>query len=318
MADLEPIELRGIYRSHSHLPIWEILDKASIWGQVGVEKVSMDYCADPPDAEAALFAGNIDFISGNHITPYALVAQGKPIVSLASPVNGVRDRLVTREPVSSLADLRGKRIADRPLTSRESGMHHPTGNHILYLRDAGLTLDDVTWIDLDDDGATIRERQMDALRSGQADATFSMGGADEYQKAGFHVLQLDLLPMINGPTITTSIERLQRNDRLGERLVKAMVLGIHFAHTRREETELILEGLRRREPEAGHASYQSVDRMPARPYPSPEGIANAYALCLMQKPEAKDVSPLALWDLHYLRELDHSGFIDSLYQQVPA
>src|SRR5580700_119386 len=138
MADLEPIEIRGFYRSHSHLPIWEILDKACIWPLAGVESVSLEYCADPPDAEAALFDGSIDFISGNHITPYALVAAGKPIVSLASPVNGVRDRLVSREPVTSLADLRGKRIADRPLESRGSGMHHPTGNHILYLQKAGL------------------------------------------------------------------------------------------------------------------------------------------------------------------------------------
>jgi ABC-type nitrate/sulfonate/bicarbonate transport system substrate-binding protein len=317
VADYDPIEIRGIYRSHSHLPIWEILDKAGIWPQVGIESISMDYCADPPHAEAALFDGSIDFISGNHITPYALLREGKPIVSIASPVNGVRDRLVSREPISSVEELRGKRIADRPLNSRESGMHHPTGNHILYLRKAGLTLDDLTWIDLDD-GAEFRERQLEALSSGQADATFSMGGTDEYTQRGLHVLQLDLLPMINGPTITTSLERLQRDDALGERLVKAMVLGIHFAHTRREETELILEGLRRREPEAGHASYQSVDRMPAKPYPNPEGIANAFALCLMQHPEAADVSPLALWDLHYLRQLDHSGFIDALYQQVPA
>jgi len=316
MANLDPIEIRGLYRSHSHLPIWEILDKAGIWEQVGVESIQLDYCADPPDAEAALFDGSIDFISGNHITPYALLREGKPIVSLASPVNGVRDRLVSREPISSLADLRGKRIADRPLQSRQSGMHHPTGNHILYLRKAGLGLEDVEWIDLDDDRPGLRERQIEALRSGQADATFSMGGTDEYARSGLHVLQLDLLPMINGPTITTSLDRLHRDDALGERLVKAMVLGIHFAHTRREETELILEGLRRREPEAGHTSYQSVDRMPSRPYPDPEGIANAYALCLMQRPEAADVSPLALWDLHYLRELDHSGFIDSLYQQV--
>jgi len=29
---------------------------------------------------------------------------------------------------------------------------------------------------------------------------------------------------------------------------------------------------------------------------------------------AKNISPTALWDIHYLRELDHSGFIDGLYQ----
>ena len=313
-TDYTPIAVRGLYRSRSHLPIWEILEKAGIWQQVGVESISLDYCADPPDAEAALFDGSIDFISGNHITPYALILKGKPIVCLASPVNGVRDRLVTKKPVTSLSELRGARFLDRSLESRESGFHHPTGNHILYLRRAGLSLDDIEWVGLDEDGAAFREAQFEALKSGTADATFSLGGADEYAQAGFHVLELEPLPMINGPTLTTSLDALHAKDQLGERLVKALVLGIHFAQTRREETEIILEGLRQREPEAMRVSYQGVARMPRKPYPVPEGIQNAYELCLMQHPEAREASPLALWDLHYLRELDYSGFIDQLYQ----
>jgi len=28
---------------------------------------------------------------------------------------------------------------------------------------------------------------------------------------------------------------------------------------------------------------------------------------------AKEISPLAMWDLHFLRQLDNSGFIDRLY-----
>jgi hypothetical protein len=30
------------------------------------------------------------------------------------------------------------------------------------------------------------------------------------------------------------------------------------------------------------------------------------------------LSPMALWDLHYLRELDNSGFIDKLYKRKAA
>ena len=33
----------------------------------------------------------------------------------------------------------------------------------------------------------------------------------------------------------------------------------------------------------------------------------------MKAREAEQVSPLKLWDVHYLRELDDSGFIDRLY-----
>jgi hypothetical protein len=37
----------------------------------------------------------------------------------------------------------------------------------------------------------------------------------------------------------------------------------------------------------------------------------------MQYEESKAVSPLALWDIHYLRDLDASGFIDELMQEEP-
>ncbi len=63
------ITVRGVYRSHSHLPIWEVIEKAHIWEQVGIEPTQLEYCESPPDAEAALFDGSIDFISGNHLTP---------------------------------------------------------------------------------------------------------------------------------------------------------------------------------------------------------------------------------------------------------
>jgi ABC-type nitrate/sulfonate/bicarbonate transport system substrate-binding protein len=313
MAEYEPIQLRGVYRSPSHLPIWEVMEKGGIWEQVGVESISLEYMADPPDAEAALFDGSIDFISGNHITPYALVAKGSPIVCLASPSNAVRDRVVSSQKISSLVELRGSRIADQPLESRSAGFQHPTGNHMLFLRRAGIEPSEVTWVEIDESGAALRSAQIAALQSGAADACFATGGTDEYESAGMHVLELDPLPMVNGPTLTTSVERLHEPDQLGERLVKALVLAIHYAKTRREDTELIIEGLRKREPRAEGASIRGLLRMPEKPYPEPQAVMNAFELCLMKDPEAKVLSPLALWDLHYLRELDNSGFIDRLY-----
>ena len=83
----------------------------------------------------------------------------------------------------------------------------------------------------------------------------------------FTCLQLPRLPMINGPTLTTTVTALNKYDRFGERLVLAQVLGIHFGRTRKEETEKILEGLKRREPEARSVSYNSVAKLAMKPYP---------------------------------------------------
>ena len=313
-GDYEPIEINAYFRSHTHLPIWEILDKAGFWDQVAI-KVNFEYCDSSSEAEAALFDGRVDLVSGNHISPYALVAKGKPIVSLASPTNGVSDRLVSREPVGSVAQIRGKRIVDTTVADQGGGYNHIRGNHMLYVLEAGLELTDVQWVEVADRmSSEFRTAQFHAMKEAEGDATFVTGDTQKYEQAGFSVLQLPRLPMINGPTLTTTVTVLNKYDRFGERLVLAQVLGIHYARTHREETEKLLEDLKQREPEARGVSYNSVAKLLAKPYPDHQAVANAYRLCCMKAPEAKEVSPLALWDLHFLRQLDNSGFIDRLYE----
>jgi ABC-type nitrate/sulfonate/bicarbonate transport system substrate-binding protein len=302
------IRVRGVYRSGSHLPIWEVMQQAGIWRKAGLDLVSFEYCAMPPDAERALFKGEIDFISGDHLTPYGLVAQGKPIVSIASPVNGQNASIASKEPIKSLHDLRGKRITDTPMEGRDGGFHHPRGNHMMYLIRAGMSIDDVHWVEYESSDA-----QFDALKAGNADARFISGAGERYKELGFHILPLGPLPMINGPTLTTSYTVLEKKKGLGERLVKALVMGIHFAKTQRQKTEKILENLNKKT--GDDFQYNRLERMPKKPYPDPQGIINAYELGCIKSPEAKEVNPLALWDLHYLRALDNSGFIDKLYKR---
>jgi ABC-type nitrate/sulfonate/bicarbonate transport system substrate-binding protein len=313
-ASYEPIEIHGYFRSHTHLPLWEVLDKAGIWRQVGIT-IDFTYCDSSSEAESALFDGRVDLVSGNHISPYALVARGKPIVSLASPTNGVTDRLVSREPVSSVAQIKGKRILDTTVTDSGGGYNHIRGNHMLYVLEAGLDLQDVRWVEIADKmSSDFRAAQFEAMKRSEGDVTFVTGDTQKYEQAGFCVLPLPRLPMINGPTLTTTVTALNKYDRFGARLVLAQVLGIHYARTHREETEKLLEDLKEREPEARSVSYNSVAKLLAKPYPDHQAVANAYRLCCMKAPEATEVSPLALWDLHFLRQLDTSGLIDRLYE----
>ena len=313
MADYNIMEIRGFYRSHSHLPIWEVMDKAGIWERVGL-RVTFEFCDSSSAAEKALFDGSVDFVSGNHISPYLLVRRGKPIVSLTSPSNNVNDKLVARFPIKQVSELRGKRIGDTTLVDSIGGYHHPRGNHMLYVMRAGLKLDEVEWVELSESNNEFKAMQMDVLKNGKVDAIFVTGNTDKFEQAGLHALALDRLPMINGPTLTSTLTTLQSKQGLAERLVKAQLMGIHFARTRRGETESILEGLRQRVPEAKNVAYRSVAKLLPKPYPDHEGVANAYKLCCLKSPETEEMSPMALWDLHYLRELDNSGFIDALYQ----
>jgi len=193
------------------------------------------------------------------------------------------------------------------------GYHHPRGNHMLYVMRGGLRLDEVEFVELTESNYEFRAMQMDVLKSKKVDAIFVTGNTGHFTQAGMHVLQLDQLSMINGPTLTSTLTTLQNKESLAERLVKAQVMGIYFARTRRGETEKILEGLRRRVPECKNVNYRSVSKFLPKPYPDHEAVANAYKLCCLKSPETEELSPMALWDLHYLRELDNSGFIDALY-----
>jgi len=313
MSDLKEMEIRGFFRSHSHLPIWEVMEKAGIWDQVGL-KVHFEFCGSSEAAEKALFGGTVDFVSGNHISPYLLVKRGKPIVCLSSPSNSVNDRLVMRSAVQQVADLRGRKIGDTTLVDSIGGYHHPRGNHMLYVLRGGLKLDEVEWVELSESNDEFKAMQLDALKSGKVDAIFVTGNTDKLEQAGLHVLHLDRLPMINGPTLTSTLTTLEQKPGLAERLVKAQVMGIHFARTRRGETEAILDGLRRRVAECKNVNYRGAAKLLLKPYPDHEAVANAYKLCCLKTPETEEQSPLALWDLHYLRQLDHSGFIDQLYK----
>ena len=43
-------------------------------------------------------------------------------------------------------------------------------------------------------------------------------------------------------------------------------------------------------------------------------MENLYNLDVAQDPQANFIGPLEVWDTHYLRMIDDSGFIDALYR----
>jgi hypothetical protein len=124
--------------------------------------------------------------------------------------------------------------------------------------------------------------------------------------------------MINGATITTTYDILHKKEQLGERLVRAQILAIHYAKTHTDEAQKLLDTKVGRPYTEHGGRAQSIARYPMKPYPTQAAIDSAFELCCMQYEETQEIQPAALWDLHYLRELELSGFIDELIQEQPA
>jgi hypothetical protein len=324
MHDYPPVELRAMFRA-GHSEFWEVADKAGILARMGISLTFLEGTDDPREAEEALFSGKIDLICGNHITPYVWIARGAPIVCLASPSNAVQNRVVTREPVTSLADFKAKglRIADTNLIGAEGIGSHDRLNHVLDIMRQGYTEDEAEWVEVGAAGGDIpaqelQNRLYDAVRSGRADAAFAGRIRGEATPPDLHVLDLPELPMVNGTTITTSYEALHKKEGFAERLVRTMVEVIHFTRMNPELAQRYLDVKDTRPYTQQGGRISTITRAPIKPYPSPEGVMNAWELSRMCYDEAKAASPFALWDMHYLRELDLSGFIDELVQEEPA
>ncbi len=321
MKDLKPYALNILFRA-SHNAIWELAEKAGILAQMNLSIASLEYADNSKDAEAKLFGGGLDFIAGNHISPYMWVAKNRPIVQIASPGNSVRDSIVSKRALQSLDELAGQevRIADCNLRDRYGSIQHPRGNHILDTLRAGLQPEQVHWVDCGEfDDPAVGRNVLEAVATGKADIGFVRTlNSEAIRDDGLHPLRLPTLPMINGATITTTYDMLNTKEQLGERLVRAVVLAIHFARTRPEDAQRLLD-TKMGKPYTEHGGRaQSIARYPMKPYPTQAAIDAAFELCCMQYEEAAAIQPAALWDLHYLRELELSGFIDELIQEQPA
>jgi sulfonate transport system substrate-binding protein len=307
-------KLRIIYRSNSHAPLWLVADKSGCWQKNGLDVDTSPQLVREKAVES-LTSGHVDLISGNHHNLYVRNAKnGEDFVHLAQPTNNwTENKLVVKPGIRSVQDLRGKKIVADKLTS------HAGLNIWLYLKQEGLDVDrgDVELVELR--GSS--EDRWKKVLSGEFDGTFvTIPHDSRAAKAGAHVIEARAIPMIRGVTLTTKTSFVKSHPEEVRQLTKGLVDAIHFFLTRKQETLEILKEhatpiLKLQSDEEVETLYdewaQSLER---KPYPNLEAISNVFKLAVRRDPEIAGYNPLALWDTHFVRELDDSGYIDKLYQ----
>jgi NitT/TauT family transport system substrate-binding protein len=305
-------KLRVIYRSNAHAPLWVVADKSGLWGENGLDVDTSPQLVREKAVES-LKDGSVDVISGNHHNLYARNAKGEDFVHLAQAANTWTDNLmVVRDGIKSVQDLRGKKIAVDKLNSH-SGL-----NVWLFLRQEGLDVDRGD-MDLVEIPGSAEERYSRVLK-GEFDATFVCIPHDQrVVKAGGRVIPVRVMPMIRGVTLTTTMTFVKSHEEEIRRLIRGFVDTIHFFLTRKEETMKILKnhlpaalGIKT-DAELAALYGEWAESLERKPYPSMDAMANVFQLALRRNPEVEGYNPVAMWNTHYLRELDDSGYIDKLY-----
>ena len=213
--------------------------------------------------------------------------------------------------INGLQDLKNKRVA------MDDYDGHTGLNVWLYLRQHGLeegrNVELVT-------GAKRGVDRAQEVMAGKYDATF-IRAVDQLRarKLGARIMELPTMPMIEGVTLTTTTTYVKNHEDEARSLIRALVDAIHFFKTQKAETLAIIkkhctELLRIQNDEEWECFYETqAASFEPKPYPSLEAVRNVFALALKRDPEIAEFNPLALWDLHYLREIDDSGYINRLY-----
>ncbi len=307
-------KVRIFYRAPSHVPLWKVMEEKGFLEKHGLEIDLGSMVGMRTRAMEGLRAGDLDIISGNHHNLYSRrFLNGEPFVHLAEPGNFWGEHFMVGTPgIKGLADLKGKRVVMDDFTS------HTGLNVWLYLHLNGLEEGkDVELVGADLNGG----ERVQKVMAGEYDATFVRAVEQLRAKSiGANVIEVPTMAMIEGVTLTTTTTYVNSHEEEVRALLHALVDGIHFFRTQKDATMEIIDKTCRKQlklqtdEEMDVFYHAQADRLEPKPYPTMEAIQNVFALAVKIKPEVASFNPLALWDLHYLREIDDSGYIDRLYQ----
>ena len=293
--------------SGSQAVLWVIQD-AGLFKKYELE-TQIVYVAGGPPNIAALVSGDVDFTIFAGPSSIAANLEGADVVVLMSFINTMEHTFFSSPTVKTPADLKGKRMG-----INRSGSADDYGARVAFKK-WGLEPDkDVAMLSVGG-----QPSRMAAVQSGRVDATllqppFTVKARETglHELASLADLKLDYL----GTCLVTTRTRIQRNENLVRRFVKAFVEGIHFYKTQKQASlRSISKFTRLTEPAALEEAYQTyaVKFMERVPYPAVKGVETILEDLGKRNPKARSADPKNFVEPRFLRELEQSGFVAQLY-----
>jgi ABC-type nitrate/sulfonate/bicarbonate transport system substrate-binding protein len=315
------------YRSSGHLALMHVINDTGAWERNGLD-VEYNKAISKHDAHELVPKGEVEFISGNHVSTYAARARGETWTYLGQTVSKNSIALVTRKDagIDKLEDVRNRKFGSKD--------GHPGYNAWLYLKQGGIDPDkdqvEIVFVESGEDASGNKygkkKRLPQMLQDGDIDACFlSEPELGRARALGLKIIDIPQQDMIFFMTITSSMKVVTEKPDLVKRVLKSVLEGIAYFKINRKETIDILMAKHKREGDLDIDSARRLyddlaPRLEPKLYPSLAAVYNVYQEALKvdeKNGDAKKIHPLALWDVHLLREIDDSGFIDSLYKNHP-
>jgi hypothetical protein len=267
---------------------------------------------DYGEFEASLFNDSADVLIDHVEFLYAEVAKGKKITFFCAPriVRGL-DLMVPKH-VEDVSEFIGKNMA-----VRDSGRPYAI---TLWLRMMGL--EGKVGVRIFKDADVGRWGQWKKVVSVECIACFMdpLYQADPL-KAGLKFLPVTDLAVVSHYAQVCTAEFARKKSAALKNYVKAVIHGICWMKHRKPEAMKVVTGepMQRMEisdgPELEKHFDAIVGKLQIKPYPTPQALANTYEIACDEY-GARGLNPLALWDMHWVKELDDEGFIDALIREM--
>ena len=303
-------KLKAAYTSISGnmTPLWAARE-GGIFKKYGldVELLSM-----PSGQEGmnALIAGELEFLQIAGSTTTAAAVGGADVVALATTIERLVTSLVVGPAIQKPEDLKGKSIGiSRFGTSIDTGAR-------LALRHFGLVPEkDVAIVQIGAMESIVPAMQGNRVQAG----ILSYPAITRAKKLGHRVL-LDIAALgipYASTGVTTRAKLIREDPDLVRRYMAAQVEAIARMKRDRNFTMNVMgKYLRTSDPELLSETYDIYAQkyLMGVPLPTVEAVRPVLEELAPRNPKAKDQDPRKFFDDSFVRELQASGFIDSLYR----
>ena len=305
---LDRIRISQSAISGSQAILW-ITHDAGLFRKYNLEP-QIVFIAGAPVNLAGLVSGDVDYTVFAGPAAVAANLAGADVAVLMSFINTMDHSVFALPSIKKPADLKGKKIGiSAPGSTNDYGGR-------VALRKWGLEPDkEVAMIPV---GA--QPQRFAAMESGRVEATLLQPPFTvKARQAGYTDLGalIDLgLEDYLGTCLATTRSRIQKNEDLTRRVVKAFMEGIHFYKTQKEASMRSIAKFTKLDDRAAiEEAYTAYGhKFLARvPYPTVKGIEVILEDLAKKNPKAQGADPKRFMEPRFLRELEESGFVKQLY-----
>ncbi len=253
-----------------------------------------------PDYGDLLEEGKADVLAENYWGLQSYRARGVPLVSVATSVTWMNEKLLVHPSLSRVEDLRGKRFAIRKVGPSELVPG-------LWLKDMGLAKDIEQVIV--PEAEVGRWGNWKKVLQGECHGCFVTNlYADEPLQAGLKHIPIKPYGVLGNVTLTVSEDLIQRRRQDVQWLVNAAFEASHlFINDERRTLEIMgkepMELMKINDEGRLKRVYEILkEEVSEFPLPRAEAIANTHRMRLGRSPELADFNPLLMWDLSFAKE----------------